>query len=114
MDTVFYAEPAYVWAVGLVLFEIMHSRLPFKTANDIPDDYLDTSLDLSPGNHKRHLCTISHTQHRVGPRLDRMIHVYQIWADTNAVSICLLILRTKSMYSFGEEKVDTFECVAEK
>ncbi|XP_056094641.1 serine/threonine-protein kinase pim-2-like [Rhinichthys klamathensis goyatoka] len=67
-DTVFYAEPAYVWAVGVVLFEILHRHLPFKTLNGILRDYLDTSLTLSSGKHNRHLCTISHRQqHRVGP-----------------------------------------------
>ncbi|XP_026131746.1 5'-AMP-activated protein kinase catalytic subunit alpha-2-like [Carassius auratus] len=47
MHTTFHANPAYVWAVGVVLFEILHGYLPFESQDEILRGYVQTKLTLS-------------------------------------------------------------------
>ncbi|KAL0181602.1 hypothetical protein M9458_024008, partial [Cirrhinus mrigala] len=47
MHTKFHAEPAYVWAIGIVLFEILHGYLPFKDEDKILLGYLKAKQSLS-------------------------------------------------------------------
>ncbi|XP_016094734.1 serine/threonine-protein kinase pim-3-like, partial [Sinocyclocheilus grahami] len=49
--TKFYAEPAYVWAIGVVLFEILHGYLPFGSQDEILRDYVKAKLTLSSACH---------------------------------------------------------------
>ncbi|XP_043108183.1 serine/threonine-protein kinase pim-1-like [Puntigrus tetrazona] len=50
----FHANPAYVWAVGLVLFEILHGYLPFETHAKILHGCVQIKPTLSLGKHNRH------------------------------------------------------------
>ncbi|KAI2659313.1 Serine/threonine-protein kinase pim-1 [Labeo rohita] len=47
MHTKFDAEPAYVWAIGIVLFEILHGYLPFRDQDEILRGYLKAKQSLS-------------------------------------------------------------------
>ncbi len=58
-DTTFHANPAYVWAVGVLLFEILHGYLPFESQAKILRGYVQAKPTLSSGKHNRHLFTIS-------------------------------------------------------
>ncbi|XP_026077876.1 serine/threonine-protein kinase MARK2-like isoform X1 [Carassius auratus] len=49
--TKFDAEPAYVWAIGVVLFEILHGYLPFGSKDEILRDYVKAKPTLSSACH---------------------------------------------------------------
>lgn len=53
----YHADPAYVWAIGVVLFEILHGFLPFGNQDEILRDYVKAKPTLSSGKHDRHLFT---------------------------------------------------------
>ncbi|XP_016134286.1 serine/threonine-protein kinase pim-1-like [Sinocyclocheilus grahami] len=46
-NTTFHANPAYVWAVGAVLFEILHGYLPFESQDKILRGYVQAKPTLS-------------------------------------------------------------------
>ncbi len=58
-NTTFQANPSYVWALGVVLFEILHGYLPFESQDEILHGYIQAKPTLSSGKHNRHLFTIS-------------------------------------------------------
>ncbi|KTF77125.1 hypothetical protein cypCar_00015867 [Cyprinus carpio] len=52
-NTTFHANPAYVWAIGVVLFEILHGYLPFESQDEILRGYVQAKLTLSSENVKK-------------------------------------------------------------
>ncbi|XP_043091985.1 LOW QUALITY PROTEIN: serine/threonine-protein kinase pim-3-like [Puntigrus tetrazona] len=47
-DSTFHAGPAYVWAVGMILFRILHGYLPFKSKDKILCNCTPVIRTLSP------------------------------------------------------------------
>uniref|UniRef100_A0A8C2HIS9 non-specific serine/threonine protein kinase n=1 Tax=Cyprinus carpio TaxID=7962 RepID=A0A8C2HIS9_CYPCA len=47
----YHADPAYVWAIGVVLFEILHGFLPFGNQDEILRDYVKAKPTLSSACH---------------------------------------------------------------
>ncbi|XP_068071731.1 serine/threonine-protein kinase pim-3 [Danio rerio] len=46
-DPTFFPNPAYVWTIGLILYEILHRRLAFTNTRSIIIGKLKTDLTLS-------------------------------------------------------------------
>ncbi|KAL0152333.1 hypothetical protein M9458_052056 [Cirrhinus mrigala] len=53
-QSVFHAEAANVWAMGILLFEIMHRYLPFESYDQIKQGYIRTDPTLSTGEYTTH------------------------------------------------------------
>ncbi|XP_056315125.1 serine/threonine-protein kinase pim-2-like [Danio aesculapii] len=46
-DPTFFPNPAYVWTLGIILYEILHGQLAFRTTHSIIIGDLETDLTLS-------------------------------------------------------------------